>query len=80
MKAPKHSCDKLKFIDTLDWRQIGEWASEIVYAVKKKQQNFINDYIKFKDFCLPANQRPTEKLFIFWLQESLSMVSKSSEF
>jgi hypothetical protein len=28
-----------------------------VYAVKKKQWNCINNYMKFKDFCLPTNKR-----------------------
>jgi len=33
-------------------------VSEIVYAVKKKQWNCLSNYMKFKDFCLPANKRP----------------------
>ena len=36
--------------------------SEIVYAVKKKQWNCINNYMKFKDICLPANKRPVQFL------------------
>jgi hypothetical protein len=37
-------------------------VSEILYTVKKKQWNCLNNYIKFKDFCLPANKWPVHFL------------------